>query len=87
MEQLSKLVENERDRYIRTLKLQAQMDERELERMKEDRNKFLQKSIENYVKCLQAGVRVVCIGVRVWCIEVRVWSTEVRVWCIEVRVA
>ena len=57
MEQLQKLVQNDRDRYLRALNIQAQMDERELKRMIEDRNKFLQKAIENYVKCLQAGVR------------------------------
>ena len=57
MEQLQKLVQNDRDRYLRAMNIQAQMDERELKRMIEDRNKFLQKAIENYVKCLQAGVR------------------------------
>lgn len=45
-----------KDRYVRALSLQIQMDEEELQQKTKDQEKFLQIALENYVKALQAGV-------------------------------
>ena len=42
-------------RYLRTLEKQSAIDEQELEDMKEDKNTFLLKAVENYIKCLKCG--------------------------------
>ncbi|KAH3729489.1 hypothetical protein DPMN_055461, partial [Dreissena polymorpha] len=42
-------------RYLRTLEKQSEIDEHELESMNQDRNIFLLKAVENYVKCLRSG--------------------------------
>ena len=43
-------------RHIRTLKAQNEEDEEELETLQADRNTFLCTAMENYLKCLEAGV-------------------------------
>ncbi len=50
------MYESGRDRYTRTLNLQAQMDERELRQVVEDRRTFLKTAVEYYIKTLVAGV-------------------------------
>ena len=45
-----------RDRYTRTLNLQAQMDEKELQQVVRDRLMFLRTAVENYIKTLLTGV-------------------------------
>ena len=45
-----------RDRYTRTLNLQAQMDEKELQQVVRDRLMFLRTAVENYIKALLTGV-------------------------------
>ncbi|XP_053392108.1 serine-protein kinase ATM-like, partial [Mercenaria mercenaria] len=47
--------ESGRDRYLRTLEKQTEIDKHELECMKEDRNIFLLKAVHNYIKCLRCG--------------------------------
>ncbi|XP_022082003.1 serine-protein kinase ATM-like isoform X2 [Acanthaster planci] len=42
-------------RYARTLKKQSEIDERELDSMMQDRENFLQKAVECYLKCLEFG--------------------------------
>ncbi|XP_028397502.1 serine-protein kinase ATM-like [Dendronephthya gigantea] len=42
-------------RYLRELSLQSQSDEQELTQMREDRLKYLQKALKNYIRCLQVG--------------------------------
>ena len=46
----------DKGRYLRDLSLQIQSDEQELTQMKEDRLKYLQKAVKNYIRCLQVGV-------------------------------
>ena len=55
-EQLQRVIESEKDRYARTLNLQAQMDERELLQVAEDKRTFLKTAVEYYIKTLQTGV-------------------------------
>ncbi|CAB3982970.1 serine- kinase ATM [Paramuricea clavata] len=45
----------EKGRYLRELSVQSQSDEQELTQMKEDRLKYLQKAVRNYIRCLQVG--------------------------------
>ena len=45
-------------RHIRTLKAQNEEDEEELQTLQADRNTFLCTAIENYLKCLEAGVNI-----------------------------
>ena len=40
---------------MRTLEKQSDIDQQELENMMEDKNKFLLKAVENYIKCLKCG--------------------------------
>lgn len=47
---------NESGRYTRTLNLQAQMDERELQQVAEDKRTFLKTAVEYYIKTLETGV-------------------------------
>ena len=42
-------------RYLRILEKQRVIDEAELESLHEDRGRFLQCALHNYLKCLQAG--------------------------------
>lgn len=55
-EKLQQMYESGRDRYTRTLNLQAQMDERELRQVAEDKRTFLKTAVEYYIKTLVAGV-------------------------------
>lgn len=55
-EQLQRVIESGKDRYARTLNLQAQMDERELRQVAKDRETFLKTAVEYYIKTLQTGV-------------------------------
>ena len=41
---------------MRDLSLQSESDEQELTQIKEDRLKYLQKAVRNYIRCLQVGV-------------------------------
>ncbi|ESO89357.1 hypothetical protein LOTGIDRAFT_229208 [Lottia gigantea] len=50
-----KMVSSDKDRYLRILEKQSELDEKELRSMKEDRSKFLIKALEFYIKCLQCG--------------------------------
>ncbi|KAK6170767.1 hypothetical protein SNE40_019079 [Patella caerulea] len=50
-----KTVATDKDRYLRILEKQSEMDERELSTMKEDRSKFLLKALEFYLRCLRCG--------------------------------
>ena len=43
-------------RYLRELSLQSSTDENEIEQMRDDRLKFLEKAVRNYIRCLQLGV-------------------------------
>lgn len=43
-------------RHIRTLKAQNDEDEEELQTLQADRSTFLTTAMENYLKCLEAGV-------------------------------
>ncbi|EDO36404.1 predicted protein [Nematostella vectensis] len=53
---LSKVVARpERDKYIRTLMVESEIDEEELRLMEDSKMNFLQKALENYAKTLQAG--------------------------------
>ncbi|XP_074626555.1 serine-protein kinase ATM-like isoform X2 [Acropora palmata] len=54
-ERLQRVIESQKDRYARTLNLQAQMDERELRQVFEDRQAFLKTAVEYYIKTLQTG--------------------------------
>lgn len=54
-ERLQRVIESGKDRYARTLNLQAQMDERELQQVYEDRQAFLKTAVEYYIKTLQTG--------------------------------
>ena len=42
-------------RYYKTLSKQSDLDKAEVEVMNEDKTKFLQKAVENYLKCLTYG--------------------------------
>ena len=42
-------------RYLRTLEKHTEIDQREQECMQADRNLFLFKAVENYIKCLKGG--------------------------------
>ena len=55
-ERLQRVIESGKDRYARTLNLQAQMDERELQQVVDDKRKFLKTAVEYYIKTLQTGV-------------------------------
>ena len=55
-EKLQQMYESGRDRYARTLNLQAQMDERELQQVAEDKRTFLKTAVEYYIKTLETGV-------------------------------
>ena len=55
-ERLQRVIESGKDRYARTLNLQAQMDERELQQVVDDKRKFLKTAVEYYIKTLQSGV-------------------------------
>ncbi|KAK3593829.1 hypothetical protein CHS0354_011431 [Potamilus streckersoni] len=44
-----------KDRYLRTLEKQSEIDQAELKAMLEDRTQFLLKAVENYIKCLGCG--------------------------------
>jgi len=50
------MYESGKDRYTRTLNLQAQMDERELRQVAEDKRTFLKTAVEYYIKTLETGV-------------------------------
>ncbi|CAH3032263.1 unnamed protein product [Porites lobata] len=54
-ERLQRVIESGKDRYARTLNLQAQMDERELQQVVDDKRKFLKTAVEYYIKTLQTG--------------------------------
>jgi len=54
-EKLQQMYESGRDRYARTLNLQAQMDERELQQVAEDKRTFLKTAVEYYIKTLETG--------------------------------
>jgi len=56
-EKLQQMYESGKDRYTRTLNLQAQMDERELQQVAEDKRTFLKTAVEYYIKTLETGVR------------------------------
>lgn len=58
-ERLQRVIESQKDRYARTLNLQAQMDERELRQVFEDRQAFLKTAVEYYIKTLQTGVTLI----------------------------
>ncbi|XP_067675130.1 serine-protein kinase ATM-like [Haliotis asinina] len=45
----------DKDRYLRTLDKQGEIDEREVVALEQDRHKFLLKAVESYLKCLKAG--------------------------------
>jgi len=45
-------------RHIRTLKAQSEEDEEELQTLQADCNTFLCTAIQNYLKCLEAGVSI-----------------------------
>ncbi|XP_052812043.1 serine-protein kinase ATM-like isoform X2 [Mya arenaria] len=47
--------ESAKDRYLRTLEKQSEIDELELSRMQEDRQLFLLKAVQNYIQCLRSG--------------------------------
>lgn len=51
-------------RHIRTLKAQNEEDEEELQTLQADRNTFLCTAIENYLKCLEAGVNTLYRNIR-----------------------
>ena len=55
-EKLQQMYESGKDRYTRTLNLQAQMDERELQQVAEDKQIFLKTAVEYYIKTLETGV-------------------------------
>lgn len=55
-EKLQQMYESGKDRYTRTLNLQAQMDERELQQVAEDKQTFLKTAVEYYIKTLETGV-------------------------------
>lgn len=55
-EKLQQMYEPGKDRYTRTLNLQAQMDERELQQVAEDKRTFLKTAVEYYIKTLETGV-------------------------------
>ena len=55
-EKLQQMYESGRDKYTRTLNLQAQMDERELQQVAEDKRTFLKTAVEYYIKTLETGV-------------------------------
>ena len=55
-ERLQRVIESGKDRYARTLNLQAQMDERELQQVVDDKRTFLKTAVEYYIKTLQTGV-------------------------------
>ena len=55
-EKLQRIPDSGRDRYTRTLNLQAQMDEKELQQVVRDRHVFLRTAVENYIKTLLTGV-------------------------------
>lgn len=55
-EKLQRIPDSSRDRYTRTLNLQAQMDEKELQQVVRDRLMFLRTAVENYIKTLLTGV-------------------------------
>ncbi|KAL3883922.1 hypothetical protein ACJMK2_030148 [Sinanodonta woodiana] len=44
-----------KDRYLRTLEKQSEIDQAELKAMLEDRTQFLLKAVKNYIKCLGCG--------------------------------
>ncbi|XP_071112563.1 serine-protein kinase ATM-like [Haliotis cracherodii] len=46
---------SDKDRYLRALDKQGEIDEREVVALEDDRHKFLLKAVENYIKCLKAG--------------------------------
>lgn len=54
-EKLQQMYESGKDRYARTLNLQAQMDERELQQVAEDKRTFLKTAVEYYIKTLETG--------------------------------
>ncbi|XP_066028150.1 serine-protein kinase ATM isoform X2 [Pocillopora verrucosa] len=54
-EKLQRMCDSGRDRYTRTLNLQAQMDEKELQQVVRDRHVFLRTAVENYIKTLLTG--------------------------------
>ncbi|XP_060585424.1 serine-protein kinase ATM-like [Ruditapes philippinarum] len=47
--------ESAKDRYLRTLEKQTEIDQHELLCMQEDRNIYLLKAVLNYIKCLRCG--------------------------------
>ncbi|KAK3095904.1 hypothetical protein FSP39_020638 [Pinctada imbricata] len=57
MEKMRVLSEEEllKDRYYRTLLLQSNIDQSEMDSMERDRVKFLMTALENYLKCLRYG--------------------------------
>ena len=55
-EKLQQMYESGKDRYTRTLNLQAQMDERELQQVAQDKRTFLKTAVEYYIKTLETGV-------------------------------
>ena len=55
-ERLQRVIESGKDRYARTLNLQAQMDERELQQVVDDKRTFLKTAVEYYIKTLLTGV-------------------------------
>lgn len=47
----------DKGRYLRDLSIQMEADQHEVIQMNDDRVKYLQKAIQNYIRCLQVGVR------------------------------
>ena len=48
----------DKGRYLRELSLQSESDEQEFKQMKDDRLKYLEKAVRNYIRCLQHGVSI-----------------------------
>ncbi|XP_063405374.1 serine-protein kinase ATM-like [Mytilus trossulus] len=55
METLKQLGDISKDRYYKILYKQSDIDKAEIEAMNEDKTKYLQKAVENYLKCLKYG--------------------------------
>ncbi|CAC5396816.1 ATM [Mytilus coruscus] len=55
METLKQLGDISKDRYYKILSKQSDIDKAEIEAMNEDKTKYLQKAVENYLKCLKYG--------------------------------